>query len=225
MIGINIRARPSCLHRAYGGGPWTAIHRGSAGNGCAFHCEKEFIHLMRHFRLRRLLFLALCCDFGLFAKQLVSPFANLITDALHIPGGIGTSFSLMFLVIAVALVPHPGCATVMGTVQSMLALVMGRVGSMGVLSPIGYIVPGVVIDLVMRLTRPLPLADRMMIANALGAVGASLTANWIVFRLWGAPLALYACVAATSGALCGLLGSRIVPLVTRAISFGNQKGD
>ena len=180
---------------------------------------------MRHFRLRRLLFLALCCDFGLFAKQLVSPFANLVTDALHIPGGIGTSFSLMFLVVSAALVPHPGCATVMGTVQSMLALVMGRVGSMGVLSPIGYIVPGVVIDLVMRLTKPLPLTDRLALANAAGAMSASLTANLIVFRLQGAPLALYVCVAASSGALCGLLGGRIVPLVTRAISFGNQKGD
>ena len=45
-----------------------------------------------------LIFLALCCDLGLFAKRIIAPAANLLTDSLHIPGGIGTSFSLMFLV-------------------------------------------------------------------------------------------------------------------------------
>ena len=43
---------------------------------------------MRHSRLRRLLIYALCCDFGLIAKRLISPAANLVTDALRIPGGI-----------------------------------------------------------------------------------------------------------------------------------------
>ena len=46
---------------------------------------------MKHSRLRRMLFLALCCDFGLFAKQLIAPAANIITDALHIPGGVSTA--------------------------------------------------------------------------------------------------------------------------------------
>ena len=42
---------------------------------------------MKHLRLRQIIFLALCCDLGLFSKRLIAPFANVITDALHIPGG------------------------------------------------------------------------------------------------------------------------------------------
>ena len=103
---------------------------------------------MKHARLRRLIFLALCCDLGLFTKRLIAPVANLLTDSLHIPGGIGTSFSLMFLVIAAMLMPGFGCGILMGAVQSAIALSLGMVGSMGVLSPIGYIVPGFVIDCV-----------------------------------------------------------------------------
>lgn len=180
---------------------------------------------MNHSRLRRMLFLALCCDFGLFAKQMISPLTNLITDALHIPGGVGTGFSLMFVVIAAAMVPRFGCAAMMSAVQSLLALAMGRVGSMGVLSPIGYIIPGLSIDLMLHLTKKLSLTDRLVLTNSAASLCASLTANWIVFRLSGAPLALYLCISAVSGALCGMLGTKIVPLVCRAVSFGASKED
>jgi len=54
----------------------------------------------KHMDLRHLLFLAICCDLGLFSKRLISPLANIVTDFLHIPGCISTSFSLMFLVSA-----------------------------------------------------------------------------------------------------------------------------
>lgn len=165
---------------------------------------------MKRYSLRTVLFLALCCDLGLFSKRLISPAANLVTDSLHIPGGIGTSFSLMFLVIAAVLVSQPGSATMMSIIQSALALGLGMVGSMGALSPIGYILPGVVIDLLLLATKGLRAAceTRMALMNAAAAVCAALTANWIVFRLWGAALVLYVCVAAVSGTLCGLLGAQ-----------------
>lgn len=167
---------------------------------------------MKKYPLRTVIFLALCCDLGLFSKRLIGPAANIVTDALHIPGGIGTSFSLMFLVIAVMLVPHLGCGAIMGAVQSALALGFGMVGSMGALSPIGYIMPGVVIDLLARFTRNTSLScrDRMVLMNAAVAVCASLTANLIVFRLRGIVLLLYVCVSATTGTACGLLGASVV---------------
>lgn len=174
---------------------------------------------MKRYSLRTVLFLALCCDLGLFSKRLISPAANLVTDSLHIPGGVGTSFSLMFLVIAAMLVSQPGCATMMSVIQSALALGLGMVGSMGALSPIGYILPGVTIDLLLLATKGLRDACevRMALVNAAAAVCAALTANWIVFRLWGPALLLYVCVAAVSGTLCGLLGAaaahRLAPVV------------
>lgn len=166
---------------------------------------------MKKFDLRTLIILALCCDLGLFAKRIIAPVANVITDSLHIPGGIGTSFSLMFLVVAAMLVDRFGCASVMGAVQSGLALGLGMTGSMGALSPIGYIMPGLAIDLILLLTRKMrmPPTERMVLANALSALCATLSANFIVFHLRGVVLLLYLCVAATSGAVCGLLGERL----------------
>lgn len=174
---------------------------------------------MKTYYLRTWIFLALCCDLGLFAKRMVNPFANLITDALHIPGGIGTGFSLMFLTVAAALTHGRFCGAAMGTVQSALALGLGMVGSMGALSPVGYIVPGLVIDLVFAVTEHLPLSreERIVLANTIASPSAALAANCIVFHLSGVVLLLYLGVAATSGACCGLLGakltSRLVPIV------------
>ena len=166
---------------------------------------------MKHTKLRRLIFLTLCCDLGLFTKRLIAPVANILTDSLHIPGGIGTSFSLMFLVLAATLMPGFGCGTLMGAVQSMIALSLGMVGSMGILSPIGYIVPGFVIDCVIALSRKTRLSDdvTMLTANMLAAAAACLTANAIVFRLRGVVLLLYLSVSLTSGAICGILGGNL----------------
>jgi len=174
---------------------------------------------MKGSRLRDLIFLALCCDLGLFSKRLIAPAANLITDHLRIPGGIGTSFSLMFLIVAAELLPFFGCGTLMGFVQSMLAYSIGMVGSMGALAPIGYIVPGLVIDVVFFISRKgkFSLETRTVSANILAAVSAALTANVIVFHLRGPILLLYACVSMCSGALFGLLAAalakRLKPLL------------
>lgn len=175
---------------------------------------------MKKSRLTRLIFMALCCDLGLFTKKLMAPAANIITDSLHIPGGITTAFSLMFLVIAVALMPKFGAGTLMGAVQSGIALALGMVGSMGALSPIGYILPGLVIDLVFLLGKKLKLEHRMLIANALAGMTASLAANLIVFRLRGVVLLLYLSVALTCGAICGLLGSWVTKKLTIALGKG-----
>ena len=59
---------------------------------------------MKHSKLAMLNFMALCCVLGMFTKKLINPFANIITEALHIPGGISTGFSIMFLVIATEVV-------------------------------------------------------------------------------------------------------------------------
>ena len=185
---------------------------------------------MNRFSLRNLLFLTLCCDLGLFSKRLIAPAANILTDFLRIPGGIGTSFSLMFLIVAAELVPVFGCAALMSMIQSAIALSLGMVGSMGILSPIGYIVPGIVIDLIFLLSRKTGLGTdlTLTLANMLGAAAAGLTANLIVFHLPGVPLALYIVVALASGAVCGgfagVLVKRLRPVISasRASDFEEQ---
>lgn len=171
------------------------------------------------YALRDLIFLTLCCDLGLFGKRIIAPVANIVTDSLHIPGGIGTSFSLMFLVIAAFLIRIRGSATLMGIAQSAIALSMGMVGSMGALSPIGYIVPGIAIDVIVYAARKFnwDTAASMVFTNMVASATASLVANMIVFRLSGAVLGLYVCVGLISGALFGYLGSilesRLKPVI------------
>ena len=176
---------------------------------------------MKYSKLTMLNFMALCCVLGMFTKKLINPFANVITEALHIPGGISTGFSIMFLVIAAEVVKgcNPDvkesvfgrCGTLMGTVQGLLSLALGRVGSMGLFMPIGFIVPGIAIDAVYGMQKHLKLSrtERMVFANALAAVMASVTANIIVFRLNGAVLGLYLCVSGISGTIYGFLGAAI----------------
>lgn len=100
----------------------------------------------------------------------------------------------------------------MGAVQGFLSLALGRVGSMGLLMPIGYIIPGITIDMIYWLKKYIRLSqtERMVFANALAAVMASLTANVIVFCLSGSVLGLYLCVSGVSGTIYSFLGSSIV---------------
>lgn len=177
---------------------------------------------MKQVNLRQLIFMALCCNFGLFAKKLILPAANLVTDALHIPGGIGTSFSLLFLVTAAFLLPGWGCALLMGAVQSLLAVCFGTVGSMGALAPVGYIVPGILVDLVKQgwLRGWLKAEEGILLASILASVSAALAANCIVFHLWGPVLWLYCSVAAASGGICGMLAAALAERLRPIISGG-----
>ena len=176
---------------------------------------------MKKVNLHKLVFMALCCSLGMSVKKVINPFANVITDSLHIPGGISTGFSLMFIVIAAELLKLRGCGTMMGAVQGALALFTGRVGSMGALSFVGYLVPGMAVDAMFYALKGPRFSgeERMAFANAASSLAASLTANVIVFRLWGAALLLYLGVSAISGLIFGLLGSKIVKRIASAVKF------
>lgn len=110
----------------------------------------------------------------------------------------------------------------MGVVQSALALGLGMAGSMGALSPVGYIVPGLVIDFIFAATKNSGMSrkERIVLANAAASPCAALAANLIVFHLSGVVLLLYLSVAATSGALCGLLGARLTTRLAPVIGAG-----
>lgn len=167
---------------------------------------------MKRLRLNQLIYMALCCDLGMIAKKMIVPVANLVTDALHIPGGIGTSFSLMFLVVGAVLTGQFGSGTLMALIQSGIALAIGTTGSLGILAPIGYVVPGLIIDLTLWLFRRRNASAAIMAACIAGPLAASLTANALVFRLHGIVLFLYLSVSCTTGAICGLVA---IPLLAR----------
>ncbi len=180
---------------------------------------------MKNRQLRDLILLALFADIGFASKRLISPLANILTDFLRIPGGIGTAFSLMFLVIGSYLVKRRYAATVMGLIQCVLALSLGMTGAMGLLSPIGYIIPGIVIDLMIAVCDRLDPGPFITLtaANMAGSAAASLTANFIVFRLRGAVLCLYVLVSMVCAGFCGMTADvlirRLQPLLKSGVQY------
>ena len=158
------------------------------------------------------IFMLLCCVAGVLAKKAINPAANMMTDFLHIPGGISTALSLMFLVMGAGLTNGRWNAGIMGLVQGISALLMGSVGSMGVLIPVAYFIPGVVIDLMMLLPLKTPSGMRVkaFLANLASSLSAALFADVMVFHLPLNVLTVYLLVAALSGALCGYAAGAVI---------------
>ena len=158
------------------------------------------------------IFMLVLCVAGVLAKKAINPTANMVTDFLHIPGGISTALSLMFLVIGAGLTKGRWNAGIMGLLQGISALMMGSVGSMGVLIPMAYFLPGVAIDLMMLL--PFKTASGMRVkaflANIASSLSAAVFADIMVFHLPAAVLTVYLFVAALSGAICGYLAGEVI---------------
>ena len=173
----------------------------------------------------KLIFMALCCDIGMITKKIISPGANIITEMLHIPGGIATGFSIMFILIAAYMCKINGSATVMCIVQSILALAMGTTGSMGIFAIVGYVVPGIVIDICILIFQntEINIYEQIMIINALAGISAAICANLLTFRLWGPPLWLYLAVALTTGIISALPGAAIIKRLENVCRFDNDR--
>lgn len=167
---------------------------------------------MKNEKVKAIIFMAICCDLGFFAKKLIAPVANIITNWLEIPGGVTTGFSLMFLVITCLVINKFGCGILMGFVQSIIALSLGMIGSMGALTPISYIVPGLVIDLLVLLSDRFTQNDNLKvpIINMIASISSCVVANVLVFKFFGPVLLIYVIVSAISGLAFGLLGAVIL---------------
>ena len=157
----------------------------------------------------------ICCAAGVFAKKIINPFANVVTDSLHVPGGISTAISLMFLVIASGITKRRCSASMMGLAQAIMALALGSVGSMGFLLPLAYVIPAVVIDLVMLIPGKgrASIRTKAFFANMISSVSAALFAEIVVFHLPLRPLTVYILLAALSGAIAGYLAGAVIHLI------------
>jgi len=178
---------------------------------------------MKRYDLRSLIFLALCADLGMFSKQLILPAVNALTGLLQVPGGIATGFSLLFLVIGAYSVPGRLNGTLMSLIQSVIALCFGMTGNMGALSVAGYMIPGIVIDLVLYLLKK--SAWSPFFASVAASASACLFRNAVVYHFTGILLGQYLLVAVLSGALFGIIAvlvcGRLAPLFQRSYA-GNR---
>jgi len=167
---------------------------------------------------RQLVFMALCLAFGLFAKSIVSPVTNAVTDFFRIPGGSAAmGFSLAFLIIGKQIAPLPWAASAMGFVQSLLALGLGMSSYQGAFVLITYTLPGIVVDLVYPVFRN-QRSYFCFFSGILSCLSGAFASNVLVFHLRGLPFILWLLLGALSGAVggyCAYLISERLYVITK----------
>lgn len=160
---------------------------------------------MKKVSVRELAFMSLCVVLSLFAKNIVSPVTNVLTDFINIPGGSATvGFTLAFLIIGKLIVNVPWAASAMAFVQALLSLALGFSGRQGALALVSYTVPGLIIDGMAFLLRKQD-AVYCIAACAAGSAASALLSSWFAMHLTGVPLLLWMIMAAVSGTAGGAL--------------------
>lgn len=176
--------------------------------------EAQFL---KRITARELAVMAICLTLGLLAKRIVSPLTNSLTDFFRIPGGsAAVGISLAFLVVGRRMTNVPCAATMMGFVQSFLALALGMSGYQGILAVLSYTLPGIVIDLTAYFIKQHSMLY-CFTACILGAVASALMSNIIAFHLKGLSLLLWLLLAALSGALGGYIAGLVSARLSKII--------
>lgn len=170
-----------------------------------------------------LAFLAICIATGMVAKKFVSPFTNVLTDFIRIPGGgAATAFSVMFLTMGCSVTNWPFAGTVAGFVQGMLAIFLGMSSYQGLLAIVTYTVPGIMIDIVrkfLKLNNEIYFMTACCVANTTCAF----VSNLLVFHLQSMAFVLWMLVAASFGIGAGVLGNLVYQKLGNAIQIGRTR--
>ena len=169
---------------------------------------------------RELVFLSICIVLSLVSKRLVSPFTNLITDFVRLPGGgAATAFSIMFLVIGCSRISWSFAGTMATFLQGMLAIFLGMSGYQGAMIVFTYTFPGIVIDLIRAIVPHRGYAYHLIVCSAANTA-AALISNLLVFHLKSTAFLLWILIAMWFGVIAGFLGGE----VDRRLFFENKKG-
>ena len=167
---------------------------------------------LRRFSLFELILLTFIAAAGIAVKPVVVSLSHLITSPLLIPGGaLAGGLYMLFPVLGGALVGKRGGATLVCVIQCLVVMVSGVYGSHGAASPLTYIVPGLLVDLLWALLATngaalLPCFFGGMVANVSG----TLLVNLVFFRLPLIPLLLSAALAAFSGGWGGIIAWEMI---------------
>lgn len=162
---------------------------------------------MKNYKTVDYVLIALLAAIGIASKPIFSPIANVITDPFMIPGGsTAGGLYMIWLVVGTQLIKKPHTATLIGSVQGMLAIITGVTGFQGLLSLVVYTLPGVTIDLVLKVIKKhVPLSIRLPLAGLCGNLTGTFLTNLLFFRLKPLPCALFFCMSILSGCIGGYL--------------------
>ncbi len=160
----------------------------------------------RRFSTHDLLLISLFSALGLAIKPIVTPLVHLISMPLMIPGGsLAGGFYMMWLAMAVALIPKFGTGFLVGIVQALSILVLGITGSHGIVSIISYSLPGLLIDICALMIKHRACLWAQILFVIIANVTGTIMVTLLIMRLSIIPAMIALTSAAISGCLGGLL--------------------
>ncbi|PKN79628.1 MAG: hypothetical protein CVU48_04765 [Candidatus Cloacimonetes bacterium HGW-Cloacimonetes-1] len=162
--------------------------------------------MLKRFSTKDLIIIALLSGLGIAVKPLISPLIKMVSAPLMLPGGsLAGGFYMMWLTLAIALVPRFGTGLLFGIVQAISIFALGWFGNHGALSLISYTLPGLLADIVaLAFKRKSTLWCQITLCAIANLTGALIMAA-VIFRLPMIPMLVSASTAIASGALGGFL--------------------
>lgn len=177
---------------------------------------------LKSFTLFELVLIAAVAAMGIAVKPIVTPLVHLITGPLFIPGGsVGGGIYMMFIVMAVLLIPKGGVATFACIIQAIMAISTGVIGGHGFMSLFTYILPGIVMDMIRFTTRKTQMGSfEAFLIGGFGNLAGTFAANLVFFRLPIIPLALSLSAGLLSGGLGGILAYQMIRPIRELLKEG-----
>jgi len=176
--------------------------------------------------------ISLTAALGMVSKPVIGPLARFITGPIGIPGGVlAGGLYMMFMVFAYGMTRRLYAGTLTALIQAILAVFTGIGGSVGLLSIITYLPPGIAVDLVMFLFKLFRQPRATALACFLSCMAANVAGTFMMWGVvFGMPLSVMSFVpvllafsaAALSGGLGGLLAYFVLKRVRRVRIFGNR---
>jgi ABC-type thiamin/hydroxymethylpyrimidine transport system permease subunit len=171
--------------------------------------------IFKKFRIYDLVVISLMAALGLAVKIIVTPLAHMISGPLNMPGGaLAGGFYMFWIVLAGALVGKRGAATLTALIQALIVIVVGSVGSHGIMSIVTYTLPGLMVDLVfLVLRREIKTNMDFFIGGMVANMTGTFLTGMVFFRL---PLVTMVMIVA-SGMLSGGLGGLIAYVTYKGV--------
>ena len=172
--------------------------------------EKTSI-LLRRFSTFDLIVISLMACLGIVTKPIIVPIAYMITGPFFIPGGVvAGGFYMLWIVLGAGLVGKFGAATMIATVQAIVVMALGFLGTHGFMTIFTYILPGISVDLVFGLSKHRGCCLGCCFAGGIAAnLSGTFLVNLVFFRLPFVPLVLSLATAALSGGLGGIIANSV----------------
>ena len=142
-----------------------------------------FRKFLSRFSMFDLVVIAMMASLGVAIKPVVVPLAHIITGPLYIPGGvIAGGFYMMWIVLGAGLVGKLGTAPLISSVQAIMVISIGVLGTHGIMSLMTYILPG--LPLTWCYLYPAPgLLPGMLFCFGIGQYCRYILVNLVFFRL------------------------------------------